>query len=71
MSVVARLQREALALHCLKLAGFEVYLPRIRERRIERGRKVAAPPPLFPGYCFRRHRAAVACAALVPQASTA
>ena len=31
----ARLEphRERLALHCLDLAGFETYLPRIRERR--------------------------------------
>ena len=30
-------RREALATHCLGLAGFEVYLPRLRERRIIRG----------------------------------
>jgi transcriptional antiterminator RfaH len=40
--------RERLALHCLDLAGFTTYLPRIRERRV--ARKV--PPPLFPGYAF-------------------
>jgi transcriptional antiterminator RfaH len=44
--------RERLALHCLKLAGFETYVPRIRERRIVRGRKVMAEGPLFPGYLF-------------------
>ena len=37
--------RERLALHCLGLAGYEVYLPRIRARRL----KTAA---LFPGYAF-------------------
>jgi hypothetical protein len=37
--------RERLALHCLGLRGFEVYLPRIRMRKL----KTAA---LFPGYAF-------------------
>jgi transcriptional antiterminator RfaH len=45
-------QREALALHCLALAGFTTYLPRIRERRVLRGRRVETSPPLFPGYLF-------------------
>ena len=46
-------QREGLALHCLGLAGFETYLPRLRTtRRGSSGRKVVACPPLFPGYCF-------------------
>ena len=45
-------RREALALHCLKLAGYSTYLPRTRERRIVRGRKVDVKPPLFPGYAF-------------------
>ena len=43
---------EARATHFLGLAGFEVYLPRLRESRVVRGRKVALQPPLFPGYCF-------------------
>ena len=46
------LAQERLALHFLRLAGFEVYLPRLREQRILRGRRVAVTPPLFPGYCF-------------------
>jgi transcriptional antiterminator RfaH len=46
------LRREALATHCLGLAGFDVYLPRLRERRIIRGKRVEVNPPLFPGYCF-------------------
>ena len=52
--VVSRLapKHEALALHCLALAGYEVYLPRLRERRVIRHRKVEITPPLFPGYCF-------------------
>jgi transcription antitermination factor NusG len=50
----ARLQprHEALALHCLALAGYETYLPRLRERRVSRGRRITVTPPLFPGYCF-------------------
>jgi hypothetical protein len=36
----------------LALAGYEVYLPRLRERRVIRRRKVEVTPPLFPGYCF-------------------
>jgi transcriptional antiterminator RfaH len=45
-------RREALALHCLDLAGYETYLPRLRERRVSRGRRITVTPPLFPGYCF-------------------
>jgi hypothetical protein len=43
---------EALATHCLGLAGFQTYLPRLRERRIMRGRRIEVRPPLFPGYAF-------------------
>jgi transcriptional antiterminator RfaH len=46
------LRREQLALHCLGIAGYTVYLPRLRERRISHGRRVEVRPPLFPGYCF-------------------
>jgi transcriptional antiterminator RfaH len=51
---VARLEphRERLALHCLGLAGFETYFPRLRERRIRAGRKTEVLVSLFPGYCF-------------------
>jgi transcriptional antiterminator RfaH len=51
---VARLQghRERLALHCLGLAGYPTYLPRIRARRVIGNRKVSEAAPLFPGYCF-------------------
>ena len=51
---VARLEphRERLALHCLSLSGFVMYLPRLRERRIRAGRKTEVLAPLFPGYCF-------------------
>jgi len=50
----ARLEphRERLALHCLALASFETYFPRIRERRRSHGRKIEVRSPLFPGYCF-------------------
>jgi len=55
MWVAARLlpQKEALALHCLKLNGYPtVYLPRIRERRVVRRRAIETARPVFPGYCF-------------------
>ena len=45
-------QRERLALHCLGLAGFTTWLPRIRERRIIQGRRRIVTPALFPGYIF-------------------
>jgi transcriptional antiterminator RfaH len=41
-----------LALHCLTLAGFEVYHPRIRLPRQRFGRKILTTPALFPGYAF-------------------
>src|SRR5262245_28599941 len=44
--------RDALALHCLRQAGFETYAPRLRERRTAYGRKVPHTPLLFPGYLF-------------------
>jgi transcriptional antiterminator RfaH len=50
----ARLEsrREGVAQHFLKLAGYEVYIPRIREQRVRRHRRVEIVTPLFPGYCF-------------------
>lgn len=45
-------QRDQLALHFLKLFGFETYAPRIRDRRIVRSRKVIKTPLLFPRYAF-------------------
>ncbi|MBR0730377.1 hypothetical protein JQ595_16620 [Bradyrhizobium japonicum] len=45
-------QRDRLALHFLALNGFETYAPRLRDRRISRGRKVIRTPLLFPGYAF-------------------
>jgi transcriptional antiterminator RfaH len=45
-------KREAVATQCLALAGFETYLPRLREHRVVRNRRVEITPPLFPGYCF-------------------
>jgi transcriptional antiterminator RfaH len=47
-----RSQRESLALHLLDQAGFVVWTPRIRERRIIRGRRQVVTPALFPGYTF-------------------
>ena len=41
---------ERMALHCLeRVAGFEVYAPRIRAPRTARNKD---PRPLFPGYAF-------------------
>jgi transcriptional antiterminator RfaH len=50
----ARLEpnRERLALHCLGLAGYETYYPRLRDRRIRHGRRVELRMALFPGYTF-------------------
>ena len=45
-------QKERLALRCLELAGYEVYFPRLRERRRRHGRLVWATAPLFPLYVF-------------------
>lgn len=45
-------QRANLALHCLALAGFEIYHPRLRELRSLRGRRATTEPALFPGYAF-------------------
>jgi transcriptional antiterminator RfaH len=45
-------QRDGLALHCLRQAGFETYAPRLREQRTAHGRKVTRTPLLFPGYLF-------------------
>jgi transcriptional antiterminator RfaH len=43
--------RERLALHCLGLRGFEVYLPRLRVKRITPGCNTnVQAPALFPGY---------------------
>jgi transcriptional antiterminator RfaH len=47
-----QLQRERLALHCLNLAGFTAYLPRLRVRKMVHGRRITVTPPLFPGYLF-------------------
>jgi transcriptional antiterminator RfaH len=44
--------RTAVALHFLKLGGFETYCPRLREQRRRHGRKIVTTPPLFPGYAF-------------------
>jgi len=45
-------QRERLALHCLALAGYVTYLPRLRQHRVSRGRRLETTPALFPGYAF-------------------
>jgi transcriptional antiterminator RfaH len=50
--LVAR--QEGLALHMLGLEGFEVYAPRLRQRRRSHGRWIETRPLLFPAYIFVR-----------------
>jgi transcriptional antiterminator RfaH len=44
--------REHLALHFLTQAGLVTWVPRVRERKIIRGRRQVVTPALFPGYAF-------------------
>jgi transcriptional antiterminator RfaH len=46
--------RERVAQYFLEQAGFEVHLPRIRQRGVRYGRRVEVLTPLFPSYCFTR-----------------
>jgi transcriptional antiterminator RfaH len=48
----AEWQREQVAAAYLNRAGFTTYLPRLRQSRTARGRKIEVQPPLFPGYLF-------------------
>jgi transcriptional antiterminator RfaH len=50
----ARLEtrREAVAQHFLRLAGYQVYIPQVREQRVRRHRRVEVIAPLFPAYAF-------------------
>jgi transcription termination factor NusG len=50
----ARLEprREAVAWHFLELAGYEVYIPQVREQRVRRHRRIEVISPLFPAYAF-------------------
>jgi transcriptional antiterminator RfaH len=45
-------KREIVAKRFLELAGFEVYVPHVREQRIRRHRKIDVISPLFPSYAF-------------------
>jgi transcriptional antiterminator RfaH len=45
-------QRERLALHTLTLRGYSTYLPRLRQHRVSRGRRIETTPALFPGHAF-------------------
>jgi|SRR6516225_2169314 transcriptional antiterminator RfaH len=45
-------RRESGAAHFLRLAGYTIYLPRLRLVRPRGGRKVETRPPLFPCYLF-------------------
>jgi transcriptional antiterminator RfaH len=46
--------RERIALHLLTQERFTVYAPRLRVRRIVRGRREDSESPLFPNYLFIR-----------------
>ena len=46
--------REKVAQYFLEQAGYEVYLPKIRQRRHHKGRRIEVLSPLFPGYLFTR-----------------
>jgi transcriptional antiterminator RfaH len=46
------LRREAVAQHFLKLNGYETYIPRVREQRLRRGKRIETISPLFPAYAF-------------------
>jgi transcriptional antiterminator RfaH len=46
------LRREAVAQHFLKLNGYETYIPRVREKRLRRGKRIETISPLFPAYAF-------------------
>jgi transcriptional antiterminator RfaH len=46
------LRREAVAQHFLRLAGYEIYIPYVREQRLRRNRRVEVVSPLFPAYGF-------------------
>ena len=45
-------KREAVAKRFLELAGFETYVPRVREQRLRRGKRIETISPLFPAYAF-------------------
>jgi transcription antitermination factor NusG len=47
-------RREAVAARFLGRAGYEVYLPRVRETHVNRGRRVTTAAPLFACYAIVR-----------------
>jgi transcriptional antiterminator RfaH len=47
-------RRERVAQFFLERAGFETYCPKVRERRIRKGKRVETLLPLFPSYMFLR-----------------
>ena len=51
---VARLQprHENAGLTHLRLNGYEIYYPRVSEKRVRNGRRIEVRPPLFWGYAF-------------------
>jgi transcriptional antiterminator RfaH len=53
-AVRSEIQREHVAARFLIQAGYDIYFPRISERRINFGRKIIVYRPLFPNYLFLR-----------------
>jgi hypothetical protein len=43
-------RREDVAVRHLQLAGYQIYLPRLRTWRVSHGRKIEVHPCLFPSY---------------------
>jgi transcriptional antiterminator RfaH len=52
--VRSELSREHVAAKFLIQAGYDIYFPRISERRINHGRKILVRRALFPNYLFAR-----------------
>ena len=45
------LRREAVAQHFLKLNGYETYIPRVREQRLRRGKRIETISPYSGEHC--------------------
>jgi hypothetical protein len=61
------------AQHFLKLAGYQVYIPQMREQRLRRSRRVEVIAPLFPAMASLRssgNGTALAGASALPRSSS-
>lgn len=54
--VYTKAQREPYAEEHLRRQGFDVYFPRLRVKRLSRGKVEPVIRPMFPGYLFARFR---------------